>query len=236
MVPLLVESQAFQMLAEVRGWGLELGWIGRVDCGAQLTPTQPAKHQVGSRTLRLTPPQKCRRLGDLGNRFDPVGRFRGSFNRNQNSAADLPPRRSLACHGTLGAGLNGNLLDGIRFLLTLLLEKTMNEMAGRLQGRPHGTKRWPFIGEPRFTRFLKLREGLKASIQIFLALRVKPLGSFFKGRVEFLRREFAFLNGKITLFLGLVGLRLILVTDFASLLVVEKAVLGLLDHRNQLQT
>src|ERR1700733_3016465 len=106
------------------------------------------------------------------------------FNRNHSSDAGCPPRRTLACSGPLGAGLNGNLLDRIRFLLTLLLEKTMNEMAGRLQGRSHGAKRWPFIGEPRLTRFLKLREGLQASIKIFLGLRVKLFGGFFEGRVE----------------------------------------------------
>ena len=82
LLVLLIDQQPFQMPAKIGRRSFQPGGIGQIDSRAQLSPTQPAQHQIGGRTGWFAPPQKRRCLCHLANCIDPVCGLGRAFERN----------------------------------------------------------------------------------------------------------------------------------------------------------
>src|SRR5579864_1984407 len=202
------------MPAQVCGWGFQLRRIRQFNRRAQFSPSQAAQHQVGSRALRFTTPEKSCDLGHFLDRVYSVGRFRRAVERDQNAGTN---RRSRPCGPTFalstGRAFSGgrNRLHRIRLLLALLLQQNMDEMAFGLQGllqRPVG---WPVTAKLFVTDLLELCQELYASVQVLLRLRVEFLGCLLEGFVERLGRELTLLDLRCAALFGVVCLCQVLV-------------------------
>src|SRR4029077_16718523 len=181
-----------------------------------------------------TTEESCR-LGNFLEGVNAVGRLRRAIDGDQHAGTQLTRSGRPSCAFGTGRSLSRrNLLHRIGFLLALLLQETVNQMPACVQGRLQRAERRSFTAELLVTTLLQSGQVLQARVQIFLSLRVELLRCLLKCLVEKFRSEFSFFYKLGTLLLCLVAFDLILIADVTRLLVIEQAVLGLLDYRHQL--
>src|SRR5579864_8260745 len=223
------------MPAQVGGRGFQLRRIRQFNRRAQFSPSQAAQHQVGSRALRFTTPEKSCRLGHFLDRVYSVGGLRRAVDRDQHAGTNWT--RSCRPSRAFGPGRRlsrRNLLHRIGLLLALLLQQNMDEMAFGLQGLLQWPVGWPVTAKLFVTDLLELCQKLYASVQVLLRLRVELLGCLLEGFVERLGRELALLDLRCAALFGVVCLCQVLIAEFPRLIVIDQVV-ALLDDRRQFQ-